>query len=144
MQWYYFFPLDSSDSFIWSFCVTWPLRDAKIHFEAESRVWFLSKSFAQSEIKPFLSSHIVLKKLFLRNCVTIFHLLSLLIFSFVLYLHSVNFTSSCFSSKQNYSSLLCFCFCFCFWLLYLKHLLCFTRPLFLLSWCHDLKNQMWS
>ena len=34
------------------------------------------------------------------------------------------FTSSCFSSKQNYSSLLCFCFCF--WLLYLKHLLCFV------------------
>ena len=34
------------------------------------------------------------------------------------------FTSSCFSSKQNYSSLLCFSFCF--WLLYLKHLLCFV------------------
>ena len=65
MQWYYFFPLGSWDSFIWSFCVTWPLRDAEIHFEAESRVWFLLKSFAQSEIKPFLSSHIVLKKLFL-------------------------------------------------------------------------------
>ena len=112
MQWYYFFPLGSWDSFIWSFCVTWPLRDAKIHFEAESRVWFLSKSFAQSEIKPFLSSHIVLKKLLLRNCVTVFHQLSLLIFSFFLYLHSVNFTSSCFSSKQNYSSLLCFFFVF--------------------------------
>ena len=38
--------------------------------------------------------------------------MSLLIFSFVLYLHSVNFTSSCFSSKQNYSSLLCFFFVF--------------------------------
>ena len=93
MQWYYFFPLGSWDSFIWSFCVTWPLRDAKIHFEAESRVWFLSKSFAQSEIKPFLSSNIVLKKLFLRNCVTIFHFFSLFIFCFVLYLHSLNFTS---------------------------------------------------
>ena len=46
----------------------------------------------------------------------------LFIFCFVLYLHSVNFTSSCFSSKQNYSSLLCFCF----WLLHLKHLLCFV------------------
>ena len=66
MQWYYFFPLGNWDSFICSFCVTWPLRDAKIHLEAESRVWFLLKSFAQSEIKPFLSSHIVLKKLFLR------------------------------------------------------------------------------
>ena len=91
MQWYYFFPLGNWDSFICSFCVTWPLRDAKIHLEAESRVWFLLKSFAQSEIKPFLSSHIVLKKLFLR----ILWLSSIfpffLIFCFVLYLHSVNF-----------------------------------------------------
>ena len=140
MQWYYFFPLGSWDSFIWSFCVTWPLRDAKIHFEAESRVWFLSKSFAQSEIKPFLSSNIVLKKLFLRIVWLSSNFFPLFIFCFVLYLHSLNFTSSCFSSKQNYSSLICFCF----WLLYLKHLLCFTRPLFLLSSCHDLKNQMWS
>ena len=123
MQWYYFFPLGSWDSFIWSFCVTWPLRDAKIHFEAESRVWFLLKSFVQSEIKPFLSSHIVLKKLFLRvvwlsSIFPFFYFF--LSFIFILLI----FTSSCFSSKQNYSSLLCFSFCF--WLLYLKHLLCFV------------------
>lgn len=91
IQGYYYFPLGNWDSFICSFCLTWPLRDTKIHFEAESRVWFLLKSFAQSEIKPFLSSHIVLKKLFLR----ILWLSSIfpffLIFCFVLYLHSVNF-----------------------------------------------------
>ena len=53
---------------------------------------------------------------------TIFHFFPLFIFCFVLYLYSVNFSSSCFSSKQNYSSLLCFYF----WLLHLKHLLCFV------------------
>ena len=138
MQWYYFFPLGSWVSFIWSFCLTWPLRDAKIHFEAESRVWFLLKNFAQSEIKPFLSSHIVLKKLFLL-IVWLSSIFSLVYFflSFIFIL--LIFTSSCFSSKQNYSSLLCFCLCF--WLLYLKHRLCFTRPLFLLSYCHDLKTR---
>ena len=58
------------------------------------------------------------------NCVTIFHFSLFLFFvlSFIFIL--LIFTSSCFSSKQNYSSLLCFCFCF--WLLYLKHLLCFV------------------
>ena len=123
IQGYYYFPLGNWDSFICSFCLTWPLRDAKIHFEAESRVWFLLKSSAQSEIKPFLSSHIVLKKLFLRvvwlsSIFPFFYFF--LSFIFILLI----FTSSCFSSKQNYSSLLCFSFCF--WLLYLKHLLCFV------------------
>ena len=123
IQGYYYFPLGNWDSFICSFCLTWPLRDAKIHFEAEPRVWFLLKSSAQSEIKPFLSSHIVLKKLFLRvvwlsSIFPFFYFF--LSFIFILLI----FTSSCFSSKQNYSSLLCFCFCF--WLLYLKHLLCFV------------------
>ena len=122
IQGYYYFPLGNWDSFICSFCLTWPLRDAKIHFEAESRVWFLLKSSAQSEIKPFLSSHVVLKKLFLRvvwlsSIFPFFYFF--LSFIFILLI----FTSSRFSSKQNYSSLLCFSFCF--WLLYLKHLLCF-------------------
>ena len=112
MQWYYFFPLGSWDSFIWSFCVTWPLRDAKIHFEAESRVWFLLKSFAQSEIKPFLSSHIVLKKLFLRIVWLSSIFFPLFTFCFVLYLHSVNFYFIVFFFETNYSSLLLFCFVF--------------------------------
>ena len=131
MQWYYFFPLGNWDSFICSFCVTWPLRDAKIHFEAESRVWFLLKSFAQSEIKPFLSSHIVLKKLFLFivwlssiffPC--LFFVLSF-IFILLILVHRV--------FLRNKTIPRCFVFVFGFWLLYLKHRLCFTRPLFLLS-----------
>ena len=123
IQGYYYFPLGNWDSFICSFCLTWPLRDAKIHFEAESRVWFLLKSSAQSEIKPFLSSHIVLKKLFLR-VVWLSSIFPFFYFFFSFIFILLIFTSSCFSSKQNYSSLLCFSFCF--WLLYLKHLLCFV------------------
>lgn len=70
---------------------------------------------------------------------TIFHFFPLFTFCFVLYLHSVNFYFIVFFFETKLF-LVAFIL-FCFWLLYLKHLLCFTRPLFLLSWCHDLKTR---